>query len=449
VSCGFVTKEITLPERQSLRKVQAAFYFADPTSKSHLIKMSTPMETLTSIDNSNTKLSEQRCPETIATLNEFYRSVTVPIREWIGNERTSARHTFRNELMLCESVTKLSHMLVSLENWTSSNTRFLNDRDLAVLESSRAAIRSDLGEQLAAGNLQAMRDIEGRAEKEMRSRDPFWLEKEDLRRENRNRHKADQDKSSCKRPGRMKAPSTRIILLMKNETAENAEVTEEEYESFAMKAAWLCSLLGCLIALIFLVFNFVTAQIHPSIKTNVIKLDLIRIPTITICYSRKGIPSFQHLASSRKTHGAGALFGVASFINLESGETFGSDAAHETVFEPKFIGPLTALCKDRADQFSREHMRIIEDDSYVRSAPDNCLTCFQTKYSYPVSLNASAQSQQAFGGRAPISFRFASSKVLDFCFASTPYAANSQYDFRSFVFKAISGLSRLRSNHNL
>jgi hypothetical protein len=187
-----VTKEITLPERQSLRKVQAAFYFADPTSKSHLIKLSTPMETLTSIDNSNTKLSEQRCPETIATLNEFYRSVTVPIREWIGNERTSARHTFRNELMLCESVTKLSHMLVSLENWTSSNTRFLNDRDLAVLESSRAAIRSDLGEQLAAGNLQAMRDIEGRAEKEMRSRDPFWLEKEDLRRENRNRHKADQ-----------------------------------------------------------------------------------------------------------------------------------------------------------------------------------------------------------------------------------------------------------------
>lgn len=316
-----------------------------------------------------------------------------------------ATHAYREKLLVSESAVQANRLVLNLEE--TLGRRAAAGEDVSGALDEVAASRAALAAALAADDAPTILAVEGDVERLTLKEDPFYLEGEEKRREERRIAMEEKGRATW-----MSQSSNKVIQLMKGDTQGKVVVTRAERRSCISKAAWAFAISGMIIAIAFLVVDFYTAQKNPVLRTVLMPRKELELPVLTYCMALPNIGSFQDV-KERGLRG-NALFGVTEFTNYETQTTLTSDEAHEQMFEPLVLGPES--CKSKMNSFSKEQMALVDpriNSTTRRIDTDECFSCFRSKSSKPITLQ-SDRAQQI--GRPPIRVRLARSKLLDYCF---------------------------------
>jgi hypothetical protein len=323
--------------------------------------------------------------------------------------RREITDVYRQKLLVAEIAIEANRFILNLETVLTAKAKAGEDvsEPLGKVEECRRR----LIEALRSGNSTDIVDIEGTVEQLTLSFDHLYLENEDKRREQRRIDIEERGKATW-----MSHSSNRVIQLMKGDRKGEVKVTREERRSCTSKAAWTFAISGMVIAIAFVVADFYTSQKNPVLRTSLIAQKKLELPITTYCMGFPNIGSFQD-ADTLGIRGK-ALFGVTLADNFETSESFSSDEAHKTLFEPVTLGPET--CKDNLKSFTTEQMQFQHpfNTSTAPSASGACYSCFRTRKFSAVKLLA---DKALAIGRPPVRVKLARSNVLPYCFSGVSF----------------------------
>jgi hypothetical protein len=338
--------------------------------------------------------------------------------------RQDATEVYRQRLLVLESAVQANRLIVNLDKVLAAKAQNGEDvsAPLRVVDESRKQLMASL----QSGDSTKTLEVEERVEQMTLTHDPFYLENEEKRREQRRVDVEDRHKA-----GWMSSPSSRVIQLMKGDRKGVVAVTRAERRSCMSTVAWTFAISGMVIAIAFLVVDFYTAQTRPVLRTSLVAARELELPVVTYCMGFPNIGSFQNRGELGLK--GGALFGITQYDNFETAESFGSDEAHEKVFEPVTVGP--ASCRDRMQSFSPAQMlRENPANSSAGQQTEECFACFRNHNSRPVKLSA-AKSLPL--GRPPVRVKLVRSQAVTYCFSGvTKYHSPSVRDSLVDVFLA-------------
>lgn len=348
--------------------------------------------------------------------------VTVVARSTARRHKTNAIESYRQRLLVTESAVQANRLIVHLDKVLQAKGNSGEDvsEALATVEESR----KELDQAMRNDSSTVVLDVEGRMEQLTLTYDPLYLENEDERRAQRK-----QDLDEKAKAGWMTEPSNRFIQFMKGDFKGKKRVTRSERRSCISRAAWIFAISGMAIAIVFLIIDFVTAQTHPVLRTKVIYEETLPLPVMTFCMGFPNIGTF--INRERDNIKGESLFGVTSYENFETKQSYSLKEAHAEVFEEVTLGP--DYCRDspKLKGFSVEHQQKNHPHRSKSGQPprtssawaNNCYSCFRMNFSSPLELSA---SKAVSIGRPPIAIKLARHKFVNYCFGEqlvSPYLA--------------------------
>lgn len=322
--------------------------------------------------------------------------------EELVNRRIAASDQFKSSLLVASNAIQATRMLENLKIvLTGKKERGEETGDIErQVEEADALFREAIHEY----DDDKIFDVAGRVEQLTLSHDPFYLEGEEVRKKEFFENKR---KVGVRRATWATSPSSRFVSLMRGDLEGKEEVTEEEQRSCISRCAWGFAILGMVVAISFLIADFWSAQVSPTISTNLVRNDDLVLPVIYACLSLPNIPIFEDLPNER--YKGLSLWGLRSYENLESGEIMMFPET-KSIAEPSFLGNLDH-CPTVSRKLSAEalkHALGFEPDLSKR-----CHSCLRIGRKVPFRLNREAALVRP---RGAVTLEFASSRLLELCF---------------------------------
>lgn len=251
-------------------------------------------------------------------------------------------------------------------------------------------------------------DVHVAVESLMLSYDPMYLENVEARRLKFRQAVRDNipPKST---PSWKQDPTYRFLCLLKGDfTGEKNLVTRKEVQFFLSRGAWALALLLMTIAIVFVSIQFAESRSSPAVSTAVNHYDNLELPVVWACLTKPMVPMFKNLPN--QSYVGWQVWGLRSYTNIETGETYLYPQTEEVVSEPKILGP-DEFCNDNMQYLSKQTI----DKSVERlfeEAP-RCYSCLRIGIKKPVVLEYTRAMNRPAGA---VSLEFALLKDLDYCF---------------------------------
>lgn len=317
------------------------------------------------------------------------------------NRRIAVSDQFKNSLLVAANAIQASRMLdnldIVLEHKREAGDVTAFEQDLA---EAREAFRQVIHNYDENGILEA----EGRIEQLTLSHDPFYLEGEEVRKQEYFEKKR---LAGIRKATWASNPSSRFVSLLKGDVGGVKEVSEEEQRSCISKCAWSFAILGMIIAISFLIADFWSAQVNPALSTNLFRHEELTLPVVIGCVSIPNIPTFQDLPNEQ--YPGTSLWGLRSYTHVDSNETLLYPET-KLITEPSLLGR-SDHCLTELQYMSKQAIASALNTE-VHST-NRCHSCLKIGTRTPITLSREAAIRRPSGG---VTLEFSTSRLLEFCF---------------------------------
>lgn len=283
-----------------------------------------------------------------------------------------------------------------------------NQDEIELIRSKLTGHRKSLYAAVADGDSARVTDVHVAVESLMLSYDPMFLENVEARRL-KFRQAVRDNVSPKSTPSWKEDPTYRFLCLLKGDfTGEKNLVSRKEVQFFLSRGAWALALLLMTIAIVFVSLQFAESRSNPAVSTVVNHYDKLELPIIWACLTKPMVSMFKHLPN--QSYAGWQVWGLRSYTNIETGETYLYPQTEKIVSEPKILGP---------DEFCNDNMRYLSKQTIDKSVErlseksPRCYSCLRIGVKKPVVLEYTKAINRPAGA---VALEFALLRDLDYCF---------------------------------
>lgn len=269
--------------------------------------------------------------------------------------------------------------------------------------------RTSLYAAVANNDLAEVTDVQGAVESLLLSFDPKYLEKVEARKlEFRQAVKDNEPPKPT--PSWKQNPTFRFLSMLKGDfTGEKNLVSQRQVRFFLSRGAWTLALVLMTIAIVFVSVQFSESRFNPALSTDVNHYDQLQLPVIWACLTKPLFPMFKNI--SNQGYVGWQTWGLRTYTNTETGETYSYPETEDIVSEPKILGP-DDYCNDSMNYFSKRAIVISTKRLFEENT--RCYSCLRIGVKKPVTLEYKKALSRPAGA---VTLEFAILKDLDFCFS--------------------------------
>lgn len=204
-------------------------------------------------------------------------------------------------------------------------------------------------------------------------------------------------------------PTYRFLSLLKGDASgERNLVSRKEVQFFLSRGAWALALALMVVAIVFASVQFAESRSSSALSTGVSHYDQLDLPVIWACLTKPMFPMFENFPN--QSYVGWQIWGLRSYTNVETGETYSYPQTEEVVSEPKILGP-DDYCNDKMRYLSKQ--TIDNANELLFETDPRCYSCLRIGIKKPVVLEYKRAINRPAGA---VALEFALLKDLDYCF---------------------------------
>lgn len=337
------------------------------------------------------------------SIRPSYDIVLQSAEQELERRKRETDETYKKELLVAAKAVHAVQMIEQLSEVIAQEEA--NGTDVRTLKSQQQHAHETLVDAVNLQDDAVVLHTHTQLERIMQSVDPFFLESEEEKKrqylEHRNRENMERVRKSW-----LFHPSSAVVSILKGKGAQG--VTEEERRSCISTCAWGFAIIGMLIAIIFVIIDFWSAQANPALISNLVRSSEIQLPPVYACLSTPLLPTFGHLPNA--TFNGTALWGLRSYTDTETGESYMYREAQKLITEPCTLGR-HEFCQQTLQYLSKDDILEALDPNY--DPAKKCFSCLRIGVKKPINLTYEKAEKRI---RGAVTLEFARLRDFDYCF---------------------------------